>query len=123
MTLRSCGRIAGGAGLALVCATILHGQQAPPLPAGVTREVVHEDARALIARLTFKPGARETMHTHPFEAVIVQIDAGDVEMTVGEKKSSGPSAAGTVTVVPKDVPHAAANIGKSDVTVVTVALK
>ena len=97
--------------------------QAPQPPPGITREAVHEDAKVMIARLTMAPGARETVHTHPFDAVVVQITPGEVEMTVGDKKTSGRKPAGDVTLIPRDTPHAAVNIGKTDVLVVTVAIK
>lgn len=122
MTIAS--RAACAAALVFMSAAVPGARQAPPpLPAGISREVVHDDAKVMVARLTMKPGARETIHTHPFDAVIIQVTAGDVELQIADKKSAGPVAAGTVTFVAKDVPHAAANIGRNDITVVTVAVK
>jgi quercetin dioxygenase-like cupin family protein len=97
--------------------------QAPPLPPGVSRQPLVENERVTVARLTMQPGAREEVHTHPFDAVVVQLTAGTVEMTVAGERTAGPLDAGRVWFIAKGVPHAAANIWSESFDVVTVALK
>jgi quercetin dioxygenase-like cupin family protein len=104
----------------LLAALSSDARQPPP---GVTREVLIDNDVALVARLTFAPGARETVHTHPFSAVQVQLTAGDVEMAVGSDKDSRARTPGEAWFIPKEAPHAAANVGKANVEFITVAMK
>jgi quercetin dioxygenase-like cupin family protein len=92
-------------------------------PPGVTREVLIDNDVALVASLIFAPGARESLHTHPFSAVQVQLSPGEVEMAVGADKDSKPRKPGDAWFIPKDAPHAAANVGQANVEFVTVAMK
>jgi quercetin dioxygenase-like cupin family protein len=96
------------------------GQQ---LPAGVGRTQLLDNDTVTIARLRFAPGAREDVHTHPFAAIVVQIDAGDVEMRLGTAHSTGRREPGFVEFIPREAPHAAANAGAAPWDVVTIAIK
>ena len=98
-------------------------QQVGAPPPGITRTEIENNATALIARLRMAPGARENVHTHPFSAVVVQIGAGDVEMRLGDGHTTTRRAHGFVEFIPRDVPHAAANVGREAFDVVTIALK
>jgi quercetin dioxygenase-like cupin family protein len=99
------------------------GFQAPALPAGITRTVVAENSTVLIARLGMAPAARETPHTHPFSAVVVQIGAGQVEMELDGKKVTERRETGHVQFIPRQAMHAAANVGSTSFDVVTIAIK
>jgi quercetin dioxygenase-like cupin family protein len=109
--------------LALDGKVVASGLQAPALPAGITRAVVADNPTVLIARLGMAPGARETPHTHPFSAVVVQIGTGQVEMELDGKKVTERRETGHVQFIPKQLMHAAANVGTSLFDVVTIAIK
>ena len=98
-------------------------RQAGAPPPGITRTELENNATALIARLRMAPGAREVVHSHPFSAVVVQIGAGDVEMRLGDGHTTTRRAHGFVEFIPKEVPHAAANVGREPFEVVTIAMK
>jgi quercetin dioxygenase-like cupin family protein len=92
-------------------------------PPGITRVALLENSTVMMARLTMAPGARETIHTHPFSAVIVQMGSGDVEMRIGTKPETGRRERGHVEYVAAEMPHAAANVGAAPFDVVTIAIK
>jgi quercetin dioxygenase-like cupin family protein len=92
-------------------------------PSGITRTELVNNATVLVARLRMAPNAREDVHTHPFSAVVVQIDAGDVEMHLGSVRSKTRRAPGFIELIPQAVPHAAANVGRAPFDVVTIAMK
>ena len=98
-------------------------QQAGAPPAGITRTELENNATALIARLRMAPGAREDVHSHPFSALVVQIGAGDVDMRLGDARSTTRRPHGFVEFIPRDMPHAAANVGAEPFDVVTIAIK
>ncbi|MGQ0736202.1 MAG: cupin domain-containing protein, partial [Acidobacteriota bacterium] len=99
------------------------GTQTAQLPAGITRAELVNNAAVLIARLGMAPGAREDVHTHPFSAIVVQMGAGEVDMRLGDARTTSRRAHGSVDFIPKEVPHAAANAGREPFDVVTIALK
>jgi len=77
----------------------------------------------MIARLRMAPGSREPVHTHPFSAVVVQLDPGQVEMRVGSRRETAPRPTGHVEFLAAEIPHAAANAGQAPFDLVTIALK
>jgi len=97
--------------------------QAPPPPPGISRTEVLDNATALIARLQMEPGSRETIHTHPFSAVVVQMTPGAIDMTVGKVRSRQARDPGFVWFIPKETPHAAINTGANAVGFVTIGIK
>lgn len=97
--------------------------QVPTPPPGITRTVLADNATVLIARLRMAPAARETPHTHPFSAVVVQIGAGQVEMELDGRKVTEPRDTGHVQFIPKQIMHAAANVGSDNFDLVTIAIK
>jgi beta-alanine degradation protein BauB len=111
--------------IGVICAVAAFGagQQAPQPPQGVTRTELVNNATVLVARLRFAPGAREEVHTHPFSAVVVQIGAGDVDMRLGDKHATSRREHGVVDFIPKEMPHAAANVGRDPIDFVTIAIK
>src|SRR5436190_4981263 len=105
----------------LAIATIsAHAQQPPP---GITRDQVLDNRTALIAHLRMEPGSRETIHTHPFSAVVIQLTPGEIDMTVGKVRSRQTRDPGFAWFIPKEAPHAAINSGTSAVEFVTVGIK
>lgn len=92
-------------------------------PPGITRAELLDNATVLVARLQMAPGARETIHTHPFSAVVMQLDAGDVDMTIGGDHTRARREPGFIWFIPKETPHAAVNVGAGAFDVVTVAIK
>ena len=104
-------------------ACLLAALLAQTMPAGIVRTPLLENDTVMMARLRMAPGAREEVHTHPFSAVVVQIDEGDVEMRVGTRRETSRREPGHVDFIAADMPHAAANAGASAFDIVTVALK
>ena len=98
----------------------LSAQQPPP---GITRDQLLDNRTALIAHLRMEPGSRETIHTHPFSAVVIQLTPGEIDMTVGKVRSRQTRDPGFAWFIPKDAPHAAVNSGTSAVEFVTVGIK
>jgi quercetin dioxygenase-like cupin family protein len=92
-------------------------------PPGITRTALIDNETVMMARLRMAPGAAEDLHTHPFSAVVIQLDAGDVDMRLGETRSTSHRPAGFVEYIAREAPHAAANVGKTAFDVVTVAIK
>lgn len=111
-------------GLALfaISGVLLTGQ-APQPPPGISRTELIDNATVLVARLRMEPGARETVHTHPFSAVVIQLTPGDVDMTLGAERARAPRPAGFVWFVPREAPHAAVNAGTSAYDLITIAIK
>jgi quercetin dioxygenase-like cupin family protein len=107
----------------LIAVVAASGLQTPALPAGITRTVIADNSTVLVARLGMAPAARETPHTHPFSAVVVQVGAGQVEMSVGGSTVTARRETGHVQFIPKQALHAAANVGKNAFDVVTIAIK
>jgi quercetin dioxygenase-like cupin family protein len=94
-----------------------------PQPPGITRTSLIENATVMMARLRMAPGAAEDMHTHPFSAVVIQLEGGDVDMRLGDARSTGHRPAGSVEFIASGVPHAAANVGRAAFDLVTIAIK
>lgn len=92
-------------------------------PVAPKRTTILDNATTTVTRLRFGPGTGETVHTHPFPLVIVQLTSGDVDLTVSDARGRGPRQAGLVTFVPADVPHAVVNIGATSFDMIAIALK
>jgi quercetin dioxygenase-like cupin family protein len=100
------------------------GEQAPAsLPAGITRSTVVENAEVRAARVSFAPGAREPIHSHPFDLVVVQLSPGRVDVRVGDEVTVRDYAAGEVIYLPRDVPHAVSNAGSGVFEVLSVGIR
>jgi quercetin dioxygenase-like cupin family protein len=93
------------------------------MPPGITRTQLLDNASVMVARLRMAPGAREEIHTHPFSAVVVQLDPGEVEMRVGTRRETARHDTGHVEFIAAEMPHAAANRGAVPFDLVTIALK
>lgn len=106
--------------LVVICTAALAAQQGP---SGVARTPLLDNSTIAASRLRFAPGAREDLHTHPFPAVVVQIDEGAVDMRAGTSRATSRRQAGHVDFIEADVPHAAANAGTAAFEVVVIAIK
>jgi quercetin dioxygenase-like cupin family protein len=92
-------------------------------PAPVRTTVV-DNATVTVTRLRFAPGSGETVHTHDFPIVIVQLTSGDVvDLTVSDARARGPRVAGLVTFVPAGTEHAVVNAGTMPFEMMAVAIK
>jgi quercetin dioxygenase-like cupin family protein len=102
---------------------VVSGLQSASQPPGISRTVLADNSTVLVARLGMAPASRETPHTHPFSAVVVQIGGGQVEMRLGGSRVTSRRETGHVQFIPKQVVHAAANVGAEAFDVVTIAIK
>jgi mannose-6-phosphate isomerase-like protein (cupin superfamily) len=77
----------------------------------IARELVGADHGGLGACIIFvdaPPGRGPSLHTHPYEEVLVVLD-GEATVTAGERELV--ARAGDVVIVPADTPHAFTNTG------------
>lgn len=98
-------------------------QPASAAPAGITRAPVLDNADARVTRVGFAAGAREPIHSHPFDLVVVQLSAGRMEVRVGDEVTVKDYAPGDVFFLPRDVPHAVSNVGGAAAEVLSVGVK
>ena len=105
--------------LALAAATA--SMQAPP--PGITRTQILDNPTVLIAHLRMEPASRETIHTHPFSAVVIQLTPGTVDMTIGTVRAKLARDPGFVWFIPADAPHAAINAGAQAIEFATIGIK
>ncbi len=103
----------------------LRGGTAPaaPAPAGVTRMPIVDNADASVTRLDFAPSARETVHMHPYDLVVVPLTTSRVEVQIGAEKETKTLNAGDAFFIPRFEPHAVANIDTKTLTVLGVVIK
>lgn len=101
------------------------GGQQPPTGAraGISRTPLLDNSEARVARAAFEPGAREPVHSHPFDMVIVQLDPGRMEVLVGEDRTIKQYATGDVVFLPRDVPHSVANADNRPLAIISVAVR
>jgi quercetin dioxygenase-like cupin family protein len=92
-------------------------------PAGITRTPVLDNAETRVARVAFAPGAREPIHAHPFDLVVVQLTPGRMEVRVGDQVTVKNYAAGEAIFLPRDVPHAVSNVDGKPFDVLSVGIK
>jgi quercetin dioxygenase-like cupin family protein len=97
--------------------------QTPQTPIGISRTTVIDNPRVIVMRLVMDPGAREQVHSHPYDVVVVQLTRGTVETTIGTDRTTSLREPGFVWFIAKNTPHAAANVGKEPFEVVTTILK
>ena len=58
-----------------------------------------------VVTVAIAPSAREPVHTHAFDLVLVALTPGRMEVRVGEDVGARDYAVGEVIFVPRDVPH------------------
>lgn len=96
---------------------------ADPAPAGITRTAVLETADATVARVDFAPVAREPIHTHPYDLVVVPLTSAEVEVRMGGAVDKRVYQAGDLFFLPRNEPHAMANLASGTFSVLGVAIK
>lgn len=101
------------------------GGEQPPTAAraGISRTQVLDNGEARVGRAVFEPGAREPVHSHPFDMVIVPLESGRLDVQVGEDRTSRDYAIGDVVFLPRDVQHSVANVDRRPLTIMSVAIK
>lgn len=101
------------------------GGEAPaaPVPTGITRTPVTDNADARVTRVRFAPSAREAVHSHPFDLVVVPLMKGRMEVRLGADVTTKEYGAGEAVFLPRDVPHAVSNVGASPVELLSVGVK
>ena len=100
--------------------------QAPTQPPGapaIAGQNLLANNRVSAIKLTFPPGAREAIHAHPFDIVVIQLTPGEVDFVLGDQKSTGHIEAGRVTYIPAQAQHLAGNAGTTPFDLVVVALR
>jgi quercetin dioxygenase-like cupin family protein len=103
----------------------VHSTAAPPpqpLP-GLSRTSLLDNADVTVTRLEFEPDVRETVHTHPYDLLVVPLVPARMDMQVGDKKSVHSYAVGEAIFIPRGVPHAGANPGTTPFRVLGIAIK
>jgi quercetin dioxygenase-like cupin family protein len=78
--------------------------EGPPGTHGVTGQVIHSDARGLVAELAFAAGARIAPHHNPNTTWLCVIEGGGWVLVGDERR---PVAAGEAVLWPAGVTHAA----------------
>lgn len=86
------------------------------------RTTVLDNSTIAVTRLHFAATAAETIHTHPFPIVIVQLTNGTITVLDREMQRVG-SRPGEVWFIPAETRHAAANKSASGVDLLAIALK
>jgi quercetin dioxygenase-like cupin family protein len=101
------------------------GGEAPPMaaPPGMTRVPVLDNAEARVTRVGFAPGAREPVHQHPFDLVLVLLTPGRVEVRLADAVTTKDYAAGDVIYLPRDVPHAVAHAAGAAFEIYSIGIK
>ncbi len=103
-------------GLALAAVIVF----AQPGPSG-ERTTLVDNASVIVERFRLAPGAVQRLASGLEPALIVQLTQGDIDLTIGSQRASGPREAGSIAFVPPRTPQSARNIaqrGTTDVVVV-----
>ena len=82
--------------------------QGPPLTANVESQVIHSDARGLIAELAFRRRGRIALHDNPNTTWFCVIEGGGYVQVADEQRRVGP---GEAVLWPPNVGHAAWTVG------------
>ena len=76
-----------------------------------------------MVRVTFEPGGRESVHTHPNDLVTVQITPGRVAILEDSAKSDEERKPGFVKFLTRGVSHSYASTDTNPFSLVGVAIK
>jgi quercetin dioxygenase-like cupin family protein len=93
-----------------------------PAVTGIARTVLRDDESLMISRIRFDPGAGETLHTHPFDLVVIPLGSGAVEWEVGDVVTDT-LALGDVQFVQRGVAHRLVNRGESSLEIIAIAVR
>jgi len=90
---------------------------------GVTRAPLLDNADVTITKLEFEPDVRESVHTHPYDLVVVPTTPARADIQIGDKKHVRSFAVGEAIWIPRLTPHALANGGTSSFRLLGIAIK
>jgi quercetin dioxygenase-like cupin family protein len=94
-----------------------------PRPQGITSTDVFDSADAALRRVEFAPGAREVIHTHPYDFMIVAVAKGRIEVHVAGKDDARDYEPGDSLFIGRNVPHSVANVGTERFALLGVTIK
>src|SRR5438128_3734231 len=97
-------------------------QQSAPQFTGITFTPVLENDKVRVTRARMDVDAREALHTHGADIVVVHLSGGEIEDTANGRTTVNRWKAGDVEFEARGSSHSARNVGKP-VDVVLVALK
>jgi mannose-6-phosphate isomerase-like protein (cupin superfamily) len=92
-------------------------------PAGLGMKVLVENERVRIQRLSVPAGFTDPVSVAQNDQIAIQITAGEMDVTIGDKKTVGHVDPGTTFYVPKNVQHQFNNAGKTGYDTIVVMLK
>lgn len=101
------------------------GEAAPPLQPrpGVARTLVLDNAELTVTRMDFEESAREPVHTHAYDLVVLPLTPAHMDLQLGMSKEVRGFVVGEAIFIRRSVPHAAANVGTSPFKLLGVAIK
>ena len=86
----------------------------------VGHTVVLDNASVLVERFHLEAGATERIVADNGTALVVQLTPGDVDLSIGDKRASGPREAGAIAFVPARATQSARNIAQRGATDIVV---
>jgi quercetin dioxygenase-like cupin family protein len=89
---------------------------------GITRTSLKDDAKVGVTRVHFAIDAKEVPHTHPYDIIIIPLEAARVLLAIGDTKITELKQGGA-QFVSKGVVHSLANTSGRTLDIVTVAVK
>jgi quercetin dioxygenase-like cupin family protein len=90
---------------------------------GVMRTPLLDNADVMVTRLEYEPDAREPLHDHNYDLLILPTTASRIDLQLGDKKLVRSYTLGEAIFIRRRVPHAIAHIGAGSFRAVTVAFK
>lgn len=98
---------------------------APPTeaPPGITRGTLIDNADVRVVRVTFAPGSREPVHTHPNDLLTIQLTPGTFDILLGAAQSGARQPAGFVKFLPRDIPHAYISTDSQPFDLLSISIK
>ena len=99
--------------------SIAFGGNAQPRMAGA----LLDNNRVTVSRVTWDPGKSEPMHKLPADVIVIQATPGDLDLTIGDVKTTGHQEVGKTWYMPKELDHAVKNTGTQSFDWILVRLK
>jgi uncharacterized RmlC-like cupin family protein len=82
-----------------------------------------ENNRVRVQRVTVPVGYRDPVSVLQTDMVVIQMSPGEMEVAIGQDRTSGPVDAGKTWYVPKAMPHQFSNAGNTPYDTIIVFLK
>jgi quercetin dioxygenase-like cupin family protein len=109
--------------MALAVAAVTPTGAAQTRSGGITARTLLNNSTLGVARLTIPPTTSELVTATAPSTLVVQVNAGEVEVTQLDEDSRGPREPGAINFVPSGVGHMGRNIGSAPYDVLLVAIK